>query len=128
MNCVCMFVCLLLPLCFVASFLCICSSLPAIVCPVRPFVMLRSCVFVGLSRSGSQISKGEGPSTRRRLPRKSDPRDLSLGPLGDRVFRESSVPGNARVCGSGKGNGDFEFRAPANQQRYIYIYIYICIV
>ena len=32
--------------------------------------------------------------------------------LGDQVFRESSVPGNARVCGSGKSNCNLELYAP----------------
>ena len=34
----------------------------------------------------------------------------------DRIFRESSVPGNARVCGSGEATTIWSFLGTANQQ------------
>ena len=40
--------------------------------------VLRSCVFMGLTRSGLCVVKGFSPPAYRQLPKKFDPKDLSL--------------------------------------------------
>ena len=53
-------------------------------------------------------------SSLRQLPpphsRRVSSEGRSISGLGDRIFRETSVPGKARVCGSGEATGIWSFR------------------